>query len=794
MPKSWKDPFKAPKARNVISGYIEAFDPDILVQFSKEIPDFIKETGLEVIKPEKIWEHLKESNSPQYGLGIFELLGDVFEHHFKYKPKYPVKLIIPKVPSQLSLFWASLFGEYPPEIGSLVEEHYSEPLEIQTLDFDTSRLPEMMEGSVFFPRRITQRGFAPFRRSGFRGDGIVYFCDASRAEDIVDFWNLRALGKAVIPLPKQLQDDPNLRDILIKFLKSHRRPWRHNPQVCDAASFIRARSRTMDEMQEYAKTLNIEREPNDPSTDGFFSLQHWYPRIWDEWARDKDGAVPADTYGTDEASIDISDKSDHDDLRIGFKPLLPHFSQKYGYHGEPRCANEISFRFYGSHERLAEVFPKSSGENLRREISGLTSFEGDWRVGRNGLVKLVKDDFNEARNIPTAENIFFAWLADLGWKPKLSTPGLLAKQIYRALEGSPFVLRQEKILGLLEHMNGGLVRQDGSPVDKNVITPERDLPIGEVKNRLEASSPKGNSYKYLLSRGVFKLGLRVQCPRCLRNSWFPLESIRDRLTCPKCLHTFAAIGNLDNAVWSYKTAGPFSVPGYADGAYSVLLTQAFFDNHRMGTLRVTPVLSFAAKAPNKKSLEADCALFWQDSMFGEKSDGILFAECKTYGRFEKKDFERMRYLAKSFPGAVLVFSTLRKSMNHKELAEIKRIAKTGRKYWKAERPINPVLILTATELFNSSGPPYCWDDSVRKTFNHVRGLLGICDATQQIYLGLPSWQTEWHQKWDKKRQRLQAKHAKASPAPANTPVYPAKNGPADFVNTVNGKSNEELKT
>jgi hypothetical protein len=39
----------------------------------------------------------------------------------------------------------------------------------------------------------------------------------------------------------------------------------------------------------------------------------------------------------------------------------------------------------------------------------------------------------------------------------------------------------------------------------------------------------------------------------------------------------------------------------------------------------------------------------------------------------------------------------------------------------------------------------------------VYGLIALCDATQQIYLNPPLWQNEWHEKWEMKRQRLQAK-------------------------------------
>jgi len=99
-------------------------------------------------------------------------------------------------------------------------------------------------------------------------------------------------------------------------------------------------------------------------------------------------------------------------------------------------------------------------------------------------------------------------------------------------------------------------------------------------------------------------------------------------------------------------------------------------------------------------------------------------------------------------------------LTSQEIKSIMSIAKKGRKYWKPERPINPVLILTGNELFSDFGPPYCWEDSLKKKFDRVTGLLSVCDTTQQIYLNLPSWHTEWHEKWEKQRQKRMANRKK----------------------------------
>lgn len=767
MPASWREKsLRTPSARTVILGYIQAFDPDILVQCSKEVPKYVSDLGIEIVKPKDIWSVLDEDRtlSPKYGLGIFELLNDIFEKNFKFKMKYPLEVIFPKIPRQYSLFWASWFGELPSKVMPQLEKYYFEPLEIKTPDLKLDEIKNLMSGKTLFARRVTHHQIESYG-GGFRRDGYVYYLDATKVEDIIDFWNLRAIGRFVLPLPKQLKEDPYIKEIVINFLKANRKPWPHNPKVFDYASIVRSRNSTMEEIQEYVKTLKADLGEDAQSDQPYFCLQHWYPRVWDEWARDKDGAVPSDIYGEEEETIEIADTKD---FRIGFKATLPKFAQKYSYHGEPRCANEISFRFYGENEYIAEVFPKSSGENFIRSISGLTSFRDDWRIGRNGLVKLVKDNFNETRDIPLAENIFFAWLKDLGWEAKLSSAGLLAKQIHRKLDGFVTVLTNERLLGLLEHMNGGSVQQDGSPVLNNKINQERDLPVGEVKSRLNDSG-RNNLHDFLVEKGVFKMGLRLQCSHCLRNSWFSLDNIRDNFICPRCLNVFPAIGNVDGSTWCYKTAGPFSVPNYADGAYTVLLTADFLNDRKMTTMRITPALSFVAEAPGKGNLEADLAAFWQDSIYGEKKDGILFCECKTYGTFQKKDFDRMKFLAKTFPGAVLIFSTLRKKLNKDEITGITKIAKTGRKYWKTERPINPVLVLTGNELLSHFGPPYCWDDENKKKFDHYRGLIGLCNTTQQLYLSLPSWETEWHEKWEKRHKKRLAKKQE------NTPVKDINN-------------------
>jgi hypothetical protein len=765
MPKTWREgPIKAPEPKKVILGYIDSFDPDILVQFSKEIPAFVKDTGLKIISPNEIWQQHGVYGSPfkaHFGIGIFDVFNEIFEIHFKYKPKYPVKVIIPKIPNKYPLLWASIFGEFPDKTLDALKKNYYKPLDIKEVDIDLSSVGDLFHGDNIFPRRATQGNLEHFRHSGFRREAAVFYFDASKHLDIVDFWNLRALGRFVFPLPKQLRDNQSLKNEMIKFIKANRREWKHQPGVFDMVSIIRGRNCNMDDMSKFfASSVKI-NDPKDTSNYGYFSLQHWYPRIWDDGeGKIYDGADPQDTY-EQQTSIDVTDM---EKFRVHFNPIFPKFVQDKSIDSEPCCANEISFRFYSSHEYMAEVLPRSTGEKFIRAISSQGSFRNEWRVGRNGLVYLVKDTLKEYWDIPTSEKTFFAWLEDQGWSVKLSNSGVLAKQIYKKLDGHIATLGNESLIKILDHMNGGKNLYKDEPTTNIELEEGRDMSVDKVKAQLKSRHGRSDEelHEYLLSKGIFRLGLKIECPDCFRKSWYRLDDVKDFCTCPKCLHSFSAIGNVHLSTWSYKTYGPFSVPQHADGAFSVLLGVNFFNEHSLIGIRFSPVFSFNATDSEDKKLEADFAGFWeQRSGRSSDSNGILFAECKTFGDFENKDFDRMAGLAKKFPGAVIVFCTMKKELTPDEIKSITKIAKAGRKYWKNNRPINPVLILTHTELTGFPSVPHCWPEPWKKRFDHMSGLLPTCDATQQIYLNLPSWEEEWHKKWDKKHQKRIAKNKTA---------------------------------
>ena len=715
VPANWKEeplpgfPAEDSSAEEVVIGCINAFDPDFLVQLPENVPEYIRDLGIRTIKPADIWGDLSgwDESCPSLGVGLFEILDRVFEERFR---SVDLKIAFPKLPEEQYLFWAGVFGDVPSEFDHLLKARcFRQPeVDIFRTDFGNGRAVGVLAAQKFsataaylFPVDLVCLYTNSFH-SVFDRVPHIFFVDAENVGDVVDFWNLRAMGKSVLPIPVQFKESSELKKAVADFLKRSQRGGdpAGGTGILDSVQFLGARSRSTEEVCEYAGSFE----------GGSLGLNNRYPRIWSAGSHYD---VPNDVYGEERSFINSANTKE-DEIRI--RSVLPKF-RCYGRR-RPVCANEITIDSYMGTDLAAEAFPRSSGKNFLRALSGPTSLPEDWRGGRNGLVRLAENGFFMPQEAPSAERVFFAWLSDLGWnRLELSSAGVLAKRIHQKLGGFVSRLQDKKLLGLIEHMNGGSVGQDGTPLDGNKIRQEREISVGEVKKRLERKEPTSQSlYDYALENGFFRLGAHVKCPNCFRHSWYSLESIGDSFICPKCLGTFDAVGNLDASSgnpWYYKTAGPFSIPNYADGAYGVLLSLHFFNSLKHGNmgLGITPVMSFKAESPEGREMEIDFAAFWQSQAFQRKVELIL-GECKTYGKFEDADFERMEYLALAFEEQkpVLVFSTLRESLEAKEKERIAGMTK-----------ISPVIILTARELFQSG--------------DYVHDLQNICDVTQERHLG-----------------------------------------------------------
>ena len=732
IPQKWEySPFKNPDAQSVISGYLDNFDPDYVIPMG-ECSDY----PLDISNREKIDDvseilaPVEGDGVPNYGIGLFEILNYFIEQELKFQRRYPLDICIPRFGNRLRPFLASVFGIFPEHIDTIFWESFAKVLEAKKIDCSPSNYVEFIDPRKLFLRRMT---YLYLETSGKR-EQCIFFLDATNSLDVMDYWNLRAIGWNVIPVPKQFMRFEKTKQLILNFIEANYVPRRSNPEIYHHTTILKSRSIFEDEHQHFCDSLDISTSDETYQRQKV-ARQFWYPPMWDEWARDKNQAECCELEA-DTTEHDISTNQE----TVRFKTLDPKFISRFGGYGKSRFVNEIKLRLYDDKELFAEVIPEG-GRELARVIDEFNLL--DWRLSRKGLVYLSRYSRSTiSLSLPQAEAIFITWLESRGWTVKLSPAGRIAKQMMRQLGGvnGTWILAQEGIIKLLGEMNSSDEKsmsevdlRDKTAKIANQMTPKITNQTKYQRNE-RAKIVQARILQQLTETKVSQLGMKIQCPVCTQSSWYSVKNADYELQCPKCLEQISFPSASKEITWSHRTLGPFSSPNQAHGAYTVLLTLRFFSKLMLLGGATTPLMSFTAEK-GKVEMEADLALFFQTSKFGDSKTEVIFAECKTFNDFEKKkDVDKMVDLGDAFPGAILVFATLKESLKQKEKTILRRVVNRSRKYRKNNRPFNPVLILTGKELFLES----LWDSHLDK-WGPARDLSELCDLTQQLHLDVDSW-------------------------------------------------------
>lgn len=735
LPKIWsKHKAKSETAISVIKGYVEGFDPDFFVNLSAYSAAELSIKEGRIIRVEDFLKSFREDSAPTIGAGIFEVLNQFIYDELRFIRKHTIDFIKPKLVGPHKLFLSSIFGNLG-EFDSPFYNGYLRDFDAKEVGVSIENYQEYTKPGYMFVKRLGTE----YLKQRLRGD-FLFYLDASNVLDVIDFWNLRSAGFNVTPVAKQSKNIEAVKSLVENTIENAYRPYRHNKDMYHQALFIKSRSTKESDLKDFLKSLSINKTEDRKEIK--FGYQHWYPRIWSEWARrnTQEKIVPA--YSKEKDTELLGGQSN-----FTVKVLDPEFDIFYANTSGPRFVNEIDSRIYGHGDLLAQAIPLG-GEHLSRAVGKYSLRE--WRISKTGPVYFSNHKkWSINYEPPLAEEVMKAWFKEQGWNVVLSPSGKIAKQMINQLGGIWGInnLKYEKLIELFQDLN-----------NKGFVS-ENDFKarIARIVNEDDVWIKRDQFIQNLLKKNIFQLGVQIICPTCTQKTWYSLEDISNEVQCASCLNGFKiqSIG-LDDKQWAYKATGTFGLPKQAYGAYSVLLTlYALTRNHHE---RVTPILSFDANK-GSKHIEADLCLFTEKEFMDEAIQELVFAECKTYNQFEKKDIERMKTLANEFPGAVLVFATMRKNLTSAEKNLIKPLVSSGRRHWKSEQPYNPVVILTGTELFSKQEIPYCWKDiegragEIEKSHFNPRSLSNIADATQQIYLDMKPYH-EWREEQWHKRQKI----------------------------------------
>jgi hypothetical protein len=732
----WIDKWSRPiSARKFVDSYFDLFDPDFVVPIGRAKADAGKYGNVKQISAEKILHRLDDDATPSYGIGCYEILQHFLHEEFRFVRRDPLKIEIPDVKDDL--FLASVFGVFPPNVTRELIRPLAVAWDLREEACSREDFVRFLSPSSFFVRRLCELQLKRRHRAWWFGD-YVFLMDGDSLTDILIYWNYRALGWKILPVPQQVANSEQVRRFVTEYIEASYWPRRGNPSIYNHATFLKGPSVSENEVTAFGSSLKLK-----PVADGAHhkvSYCMWLPRFWDEWARSRDGADRGSVYAA-EKRFELNAQSG----TFEFTPLLPVFAKEFGGHGTPRCANELELRVYGDAITHAEVIP-SGGERLARATELLTL--DNVRCSSDGIVYFPRfsRDWSETFKVPNAESVLAAWFQERGWSIRVSDKGYLTKQLIQQLGGvwrSNWLTNEGVFKLLLEISRAGPMHSE-----------DFWQKVHQTSNEADGISAEQLA-RWLVDSNIARLGIQAKCPKCRQRSWFSLTETDYLLECRQCIESFRLPTHaLQEMPWAYHGFGAFSNRSGTQGGLPVILVLRLFILALHDQL--TSLLSFVASR-NGSPVEIDLALLTRRMRHGIYEHDTVFFECKSYNEFTASDVRRMEQFGKSFPGAVIGLATLRRELTNREKRLIIPLVRRGRKLWKAIQPYNPVLILTGNELFSRFSPTETWRELGGTFASHSdprgdeRELVALADATQQIYLGLPPWRVALEEQQRKRR-------------------------------------------
>jgi hypothetical protein len=768
-PQEWKSEIYRPsKGTAIARGYVRFFEPDVYVETE---PGLLEAAGLgairqkyafhsEVITLEQLFKPKDGRNwsEPSLGLNIGDVLGHIYRTEQQFVRRDDRESFLVK-PERGNAVAESMFGVYPTaEDVTYITKAYTDVFKPAEVKANPETWRRAQKGAVT-PLRVTRYGLEPERY--WHHDLVLFIFNPARATDLIDLWNLRLEPHPVLPIPvawfEALGDDIHAR------LKAEHRPVVGNPNgIMHSATIEFSRSISRTDAEGLIQKLKPDLPP------GAVVVKHWRNDIWIDHRDDRmrrDTRLKITAAAKSEELIFKEDSKPH----ATFEALEPEFASRYGG-DDHRWVNVVRISNYGGDRSIATVLPFNTFDRTWPHLAGggesvLVGSEG-WVFSqrfRNSAqyVSLLRDD-----------EAIVGTLARLGMKAELSEPGHIAKQMLEHLGGlsDAQLFADIDTLKLLNKMAGGLRRKrvEDDTIEENFelrTASLRDWSDLVAKRKEKGTLLRRASLEEFTKRNVIRLGLETQCLHCKARNWSTLTTVDYRVTCERCLneYDFPQAALLDqNRNWTYRVVGPFSVPDYGRGSYTALLALRFLAHYRSSMERITFATAMNVSFDGI-SREVDfVALHADERMSGpHRPPQLVIGETKSLGRGElitPKELAKLRSVATKLPEAVIIVAVLRDHFTAAEKKILTRFVTWGRRINEYGEPTNPVVLLTSHELTMDHHISWTWKElggeyAKFTDYEHTGNLFNLADATQQLYLGMPSFHVVRREYWRRRHER-----------------------------------------
>jgi hypothetical protein len=739
----WTAPYLARHGLDIARGYVDFFEPDTLVEAAPGMAAKLGWQGessilaIPRVIPLSDFYNVDDRGRVQFaaGIDIVEAMHELYDTDYKYERRHKFPFAdIEQSPG--NAFFDVFGGRYPTDEGlSYIAEGFREVFSAEKVTASVDTAVKLLEARCAGPLWVTRHGLEESFGRGFRDETFCIF-DPTDAGDVIDFWNTRLVERSIIPI--NIEWLVEHREFLRESIAAIHRPIPGNPFGTKFQASVQfGNSIANDRRIELAKAHLA-----DLPEGAFYPVNP--PSIWHGVGRGRERR---------ETKIVASGKAVPFDEEIGPNQYVklpapaPSFRNATRRYGSARWVNLISVGDLQQRPDPAAVYPL----NLWSPEYPRLGTSRELRIGREGWVLQQEHDIGYSLlELQDGRASMIGWLKTQGIEATPSEEGQVTSRVIATAETllACGMFADQKTLHLLNEMaeSHTEVNRPGGRTVRS--TPDRSKHIEEIRNhfieREKGSFGFWNKLDNFLERSVFRAGLRVHCPVCSYYNWFAVDDLSYKPTCARCLNLFdfsQAPEDLRRLKWYYRVIGPFAAPDYARGAYAVALTLRVLASRRSKItwstgLRLEPLkceIDFVAWSQSTRLMDTD-----------EHDEPLLVVgEAKSFGfgAINDEAIDSLKKVAERFPGAVMVVSTLREIGRYSlaEVARLRHLALWGRRKTHQGRPINPLIVLTGTELFAKHTISDAWKQIDGKEVHRsldLSDLYTLAEMTQHRYLGL----------------------------------------------------------
>lgn len=601
-------------------------------------------------------------------LSLFDMrvpLSDYWQREGRHLSESTAMLPTWDVGEKLGPLFATTFGLFP-ETATLPDLRTTYLTSTRAQIADPLALPHIDWGSVVTPLKMTGLALSNHRSEASIESGLIGL-DPSDIRDLATYWNLRAAGAYVVPVPN---DQP---DLFASWIRGHSNQTAHHWKSGDGKT-------------EGQSTYFRHSSEEAPSTDWLVSL------LPEGMGIDVRGGL-----GTQALH----------QLHIGNLPptaeprtVLATFGEKYGQDVltvplERNLFREADSEDWEGFQHWAVSFETPSVpaeksfhvpriQDLNRWFSNqiASGHSGALRVQPEGFDLLVAPYLSSIDLSPLDVEVLVDRLLErAGVAATRNLPGDVALRIIKMMGGlrTAQLLRIRGVRNLLasEKARHAIKFQQGTELVRDRI-PEGGSTF-EMFSTYWRSPESGGPmtpaevFRLLAEREVLRLGISIRCPSCRLEPFIEADSIGARVRCYYCGEDFLIGPRVRGHEWAYRLSGLFAREGSPSGAVPTILSMAQLSNVSLtGSVYALPSHDFKVGD-----------LFCESDLLGleisrEGLATLAIGECKAKGDIDQNDLENLKrvrtVIRASGVECALVFGVLRDSFSDEELKMFRQFA------------------------------------------------------------------------------------------------------------------------